>query len=43
MNIDLIFTQALAKNLPILRVVLKSIGKEDFDGALVAILDIVVS
>jgi hypothetical protein len=37
------FTQAPAKNLPILRVVLKSIEKEDFDGALAAILDIVLS
>jgi hypothetical protein len=41
--IKVIFTQALAKNLPILRVVLKSIEKEDFDGALAVIVDIVLS
>lgn len=37
----MIFTQALAKNIPILRVELKSIEKEDSDGALALILDIV--
>jgi len=37
------FTQAPTKNLPILRVVLKSIEKEDFDGAFAVILDIVLS
>jgi hypothetical protein len=38
-----IFTQALAKNLPILRVDLKSLEKQDFDGVVAIILDIVRS
>ena len=39
----MIFTQALAKNLPILRVDLKSFEIQDFDGAVATILDIVPS
>jgi hypothetical protein len=35
-----IFTQALAKNLPILRVILKSFEKADFNGAFIPNLDI---